>query len=56
MSRLRMQIFPIIGQGVPEISVRTDKHTDLRIYYIEVKHTSTDRALKSAAEYPGIML
>ena len=30
-----MQIFPIIGQGVPEIQGVTDGHTDLRIYYID---------------------
>ena len=28
MSRLRMQNNTVIGQGVPEISVRTDRHTD----------------------------
>ena len=36
MCRLRMQNFMTIGQGVPEISVRTNRHTDLRIYYIDV--------------------
>ena len=36
MSRLRKQNFMIIGQGVPEISVRTDTHTNLRIYYIDL--------------------
>ena len=35
MSRLRMQNFTIIGQGVPEIRGGTDKHTNLRIYYID---------------------
>ena len=27
-SRLRMQKYMIIGQGVPEISVQTHKHTE----------------------------
>ena len=34
MSRLRRQNYMIIGQGVPEISVRTNK-LRMRIYYIE---------------------
>ena len=36
MSRLRMQNFTIIGQGIPELGGgHTHGHTDLRIYYIE---------------------
>ena len=35
MSRLRIQNFTIIGQGVPELRGGTNTHTDLRIYYID---------------------
>ena len=34
INRLRMQNFTIIGQGVPEISVGTNRQTYLRIYYV----------------------
>ena len=38
MSRLRMQNFMIIGQGVPAVEVVTDKQTNLRIYYIDFQN------------------
>ena len=36
MSTLRMQNYPIIGEGVSALQVRTHRQTDLRIYYIDV--------------------
>ena len=38
ISRLRMQNFTIIGQGVPEISVRTDTRTN---YFSNIDVRST---------------